>query len=88
MANCPRCNKRWRWDWCEDTYRDDKGEECEVTTELTRFSLLELPVLRCTCDLLLGVATPDGEISGCPVAWQGIDWESKEHSYEKEETNG
>ena len=84
MANCPKCNQEWLWDWCIDTYRTSTGEKCKelVLTEVSRNQAIEF---RCMCDQLLGISRAGGTgvfITKHPSEWADIDWDTEEHSYQ------
>ena len=71
-AACSKCNKRWLWDWRQDSYRDLNGKFCKEKNGN----------LFCTCNNLLAKIDDDGEVTNKDKNFKKIDWDDEKNSFE------
>ena len=98
---CPNCNRNWRWDWCQDTHRDDRGKECITVDRI--FATGEdtdhangdgeekdwvTTAMLCRCSTILALTVDDerGSFIYNHESWEGVDWESGDNVYDPSET--
>lgn len=83
MANCPKCKKEWRWDWKQDSYRDEKKKfVSEMEFDLPDIGE-SITIYQCVCGKVLGVMSSIGEVTTIDE-WKDIDWEDKKHIYDSD----
>ena len=83
-AKCPGCNRRYQWDWCQDTYKMTSGPFC-VTRELTTYIDKKHPGItmhQCVCGEVLGfsVLSDDSDMQFPNYEWKEIDWDNDKYS--------
>lgn len=80
MAECPDCHTVWLWDWCNDVYVDQKGEQFE-TVEMADNAMHEVLLVKCNCRrvnaVLIGCECGAGPAN--ILEWKDVDWEADEN---------
>jgi len=78
---CPRCSKRYLWDFCADAYQDLEGEFCDVEKDVTPDGLEESHYF-CNdveCRQYLSSYDEDGEMIACE-SFTDVNWDTDENS--------
>jgi hypothetical protein len=81
MAECPTCNKNWKWDWCGDGLRDNEGKYAKVIKKLIDNDE-HLYIERCNCGKIIAITTEEDYGSDVLYAgdWGGINWEQESYN--------
>ena len=83
-VKCPGCNRRYQWDWCQDTYKLTSGPYC-IDRELMTYAGEKHPGVtmhQCHCGEVLSfsVLSDDGDMQFDNKDWQDVDWDTENTS--------
>ncbi len=80
MAQCPKCERYWLWDWEQDVYRYiDSSPVATIELNCIEKDMeLETTVFKCKCGAINSLMYLDAKRGSalCSIeAWRTIDWE-------------